>query len=259
MYEPFGIGHATYYDEFHRREKPYEAECDFVEATLARFGLGRAKRILDLGCGTGGHVIGLTQRGYQVTGVDSSAGMLEIARQSAAQANIEVDLRLAMAETVDLGQTFDCVVSFYNVINYFVDDDDVARLLANVRKHLGADGLFVFDYRNAFPAVTKYSPQTVHELQQDGRRVILISHNSVDVTQQLFLSNYEGFIFEGDRLIERFEEQHRLRVFVPREIAFHLKMAGFRILHTCAFPHLDDTMDASETWHVAVVATPIGG
>ncbi|MCB0125992.1 MAG: class I SAM-dependent methyltransferase [Caldilineaceae bacterium] len=33
-------------------------------------------RILDVGCGTGRHAVELARRGYQVTGLDFSAGML---------------------------------------------------------------------------------------------------------------------------------------------------------------------------------------
>ena len=253
-YAPFQAGHAVYYDEFHRRDKPYAAECAFVAEALARFGVSTQKTILDLGCGTGGHVIGLTQRGYYVMGVDSAPEMLAVARRNAERAKVEVELRLGDAKTVDLEQRFECVVAFYNVINYFLEDEELGRLLANVRRHLAPDGLFVFDYRNAFPALTQYSRETVHEVARNGRRVVLISRNNVDALQQMFLTDYTGMVFEGDRLVERFEERHRLRLFVPREIAFQLKVGGFHVLHTCAFPRLDEPMDAVATWHVAVVA-----
>ena len=43
----------------------------------------KPERILDLGCGTGGHALVLARRGYRITGVDRSASMLEIARRKA--------------------------------------------------------------------------------------------------------------------------------------------------------------------------------
>ena len=47
--------------------------------------------ILDLGCGTGRHAIALVREGYKVTGIDISAGMLEVARRKAAEAGVEVE------------------------------------------------------------------------------------------------------------------------------------------------------------------------
>ena len=53
-------------------------EVDFVERELAA---NRAKRILDIGCGTGRHAIELTKRGYRVTGFDLSEGQLHLAQK----------------------------------------------------------------------------------------------------------------------------------------------------------------------------------
>ena len=76
--------------------KTYDKECftqgtvgevDFVEREL---GADRAKRILDIGCGTGRHAIELARRGYRVTGFDLSEGQLELARKKAAAAGVQV-------------------------------------------------------------------------------------------------------------------------------------------------------------------------
>ena len=43
----------------------------------------------DLGCGSGRHAVELARRGYQVTGVDFSNGMLTQARKAAQNAKVE--------------------------------------------------------------------------------------------------------------------------------------------------------------------------
>jgi len=60
------------------REKEYEGECPIVKKTG---NIAASQFILSwiLGCGTGSHSLYLTERGYEVTGVDRSQEMLDIA------------------------------------------------------------------------------------------------------------------------------------------------------------------------------------
>ena len=82
----FGIQYASFYDALYS-EKDYEAECDLIEEIVHRYGDGGVNTILDLGCGTGGHTIPLSQRGYMVTGVDRSEPMLAQARLKSGPSN----------------------------------------------------------------------------------------------------------------------------------------------------------------------------
>lgn len=50
-------------------------------AALALVGDVAGRRVLDAGCGAGGHAAALVERGARVTGVDSSAGLLAIAAE----------------------------------------------------------------------------------------------------------------------------------------------------------------------------------
>ena len=53
------------------------------------------KRVLDLGCGAGRHVIFLTQRGFEVYGLDSSDKALEMAREALAKTGLHAELTTA--------------------------------------------------------------------------------------------------------------------------------------------------------------------
>ena len=69
-------------------------------------------RVLDAGCGTGRSTVALTAMGYDVTGVDVDASMLEQARAEAP----DLDFRLADLATLDLGEQFDLVLLAGNIV-----------------------------------------------------------------------------------------------------------------------------------------------
>lgn len=98
--------------------KSYDKECftqgtvgevDFVEREL---GADRAKRILDIACGTGRHAIELARRGYRVTGFDLSEGQLRQAREKAAAAGVSVVFEPRDATLPHFSQEFDAALMF---------------------------------------------------------------------------------------------------------------------------------------------------
>src|SRR6266581_5500689 len=75
----FGRDYAAAYDDLYQ-DKDYLAETDLIENVFKLYGQSTVRRVLDLGCGTGGHAVVLAARGYEVVGIDRSAEMLERAR-----------------------------------------------------------------------------------------------------------------------------------------------------------------------------------
>jgi 2-polyprenyl-3-methyl-5-hydroxy-6-metoxy-1,4-benzoquinol methylase len=84
-------------------------EVDFVERES---GADCAKRILDIGCGTGRHAIELARRGYRVTGFDLSEGQLRLAREKAATAGVTVDFQRRDATQPHFNHEFDVAIMF---------------------------------------------------------------------------------------------------------------------------------------------------
>ena len=83
MTQPPDIGQQ--YDAIAEWWQNYHQDSDYGVAALERAlgfaGLGR--RALDIGCGAGGRLIRrLEARGFDVTGVDASAKMIELARRN---------------------------------------------------------------------------------------------------------------------------------------------------------------------------------
>jgi 2-polyprenyl-3-methyl-5-hydroxy-6-metoxy-1,4-benzoquinol methylase len=72
----------------------------------------RPSRVVDLGCGTGTLSVLLAQQGHEVTGIDISPKMLEVAREKARAASVRVDFEVADASVAPLDRGgFDVVLA----------------------------------------------------------------------------------------------------------------------------------------------------
>jgi ubiquinone/menaquinone biosynthesis C-methylase UbiE len=85
----------NYYDqnaqeEWDRLER-YRIEFQVTMRALTEFLPPVPAKLIDIGGGPGRYSIALAQRGYRVTLVDLSAGNLELAKQKAAEAGMELD------------------------------------------------------------------------------------------------------------------------------------------------------------------------
>ena len=105
-WEEFFDGHAPVYMD-NVFTKNTLNEVDFVLEEL-RLPLG--SRLLDVGCGTGRHAVELARRGYQLTGVDISSGMLVEAEKEAREAGVEVELIHADATQFTSDKLFDAAI-----------------------------------------------------------------------------------------------------------------------------------------------------
>jgi SAM-dependent methyltransferase len=97
--------------------------------------------VLDVCCGSGHVTKELVRRGYEVTGIDSSAALIELARKSLPG----VDLRALDARVLKLNSRYDAAISTFDSLNHMMSLDDFRQVLARVHGALHAGGAFVFD------------------------------------------------------------------------------------------------------------------
>lgn len=100
---------------------------------------GKGASVLDLGCGTGMPIMGyLLDQGMQVTGVDASVRMLEIARQNLPEtAFIEADMR-----TLSLNRKFDAIIAWHSF--FHLPSEDQPFMFHIFKKHLNNNGILLF-------------------------------------------------------------------------------------------------------------------
>jgi len=176
-------------------------EVDFLEEEL---GLQPGDRILDLGCGAGGHSIEVARRGYDVTGVDISSFMLEEARKRASEAGVEVtflQLNLADLGSALAGRSFDAAICLCESGLGILGEKGDFKFLQNVHRLLKPGGGFVL---TSFNAMRRYRNPGSH-----------FDPISSTLHWTMPISNGKEFLEEDQRW------------YTPSELRLMLGLAGF--------------------------------
>jgi SAM-dependent methyltransferase len=217
--------YARYYDLLYR-DKDYAAEAEYVAAHI-RERAPRATRILELGCGTGGHAEHFARNGFTVHGVDLSDAML--ARAEARKDGFPPDVAARLSfesgdvRSIRVGQTFDAVTALFHVINYQVADAALAAMFDTAAAHLCPGGLFLFDFWYG-PAVLTQRPEVrVKRLNDDAISVTRIAEPVLQVNDDVVDVSYTVFIeTKATGTLNQVFETHKMRyLFLPELTRFH--------------------------------------
>ena len=107
--------------------------------------------ILELACGSGRVLLPLAQDGYEVTGVDSSAAMLAIARERLLETGLDAHARLVKQDisTLHMEKKFRLAFIALGSFGHIATRKAQQMTLAAVHAHLSPGGTFIVDISNA--------------------------------------------------------------------------------------------------------------
>jgi SAM-dependent methyltransferase len=247
----FDDRYAAAYDALYR-DKDYAGECDYLEALFRKH--GRTPRsVLDLGCGTGGHALVLSRRGYEVVGVDRSAAMLSIARRKADAAGLGIALVRGDIAGFRTPRKFDAAISMFSVMGYLADEASLSAALRAVREALAPGGLFLFDcwHGEAVAADPPVVRTRTFRLPGGGtaRRTATpeLDPAARTVRVEIRLETASG----GAR--EETVERHLVRYFLPGELRRLLEDAGLAAIDILPF-RATEGIPSPADWTLMVVA-----
>jgi SAM-dependent methyltransferase len=112
-------------------------ERDYLELVIRT--IPKKGTILDLGCGTGEPIAKFfIEKGYQVTGVDGSQGMIDLCKKRFPTQH----WMLADMRNISLGQTFDAILAWHSF--FHLNPDDQRRMFAVFESHIRPGGVLAF-------------------------------------------------------------------------------------------------------------------
>jgi demethylmenaquinone methyltransferase/2-methoxy-6-polyprenyl-1,4-benzoquinol methylase len=129
---------TKYYDRwmtlitFGQDERVRDAVLSYIEP---------GDRVLDVGCGTGTLAVKSAQKRAQVIAIDQSPAMLKLAREKAQASGIEVDFRLAQAQSLNLNGKFDVVTATFTLGE--ISPDEAEMVVADLAEHLKPGGKMI--------------------------------------------------------------------------------------------------------------------
>jgi ubiquinone/menaquinone biosynthesis C-methylase UbiE len=112
--------------------------------------------VLDVACGTGRHLIPLSQEGFDVVGLDVSGKLLRIAKHRYKESQLVLgDMRFLPFKT----EAFTASVSLDTSFGYLPSQQDDKAALSEINRTLKRDGIFVIDVFNRHQLTQKYKDQ----------------------------------------------------------------------------------------------------
>jgi ubiquinone/menaquinone biosynthesis C-methylase UbiE len=226
-----------------------ERMVELLPTVLARFD-ARPQMVLDVACGEGTFAVAVAKKGLQVTGVDQSPQMLQLARERAERENVNVEFLLQDMRSLPFEERFNLVTCWFDSLNYLLELEDLTKTFAGVCRALRKTGLFIFDMNTIYGLAINWQRYPCY-VQQDTPELFEIHRPSYDFAKNLATLRITGFVKQGDGWT-RMDEEHRERGYTLEDIRQCLEEVGFQEL--ACWGNLEDGSepkpDSGRAWFV---------
>ena len=209
----FGPGYLAVYDDYLAERTP--VEVDQIEALLR---MKPPRRVLDLPCGQGRHSIELARRGYDVTGVDLSPFMLDVARTRAAAAGVQVRWLEGDMRRPPGGESFDVILNLFTSFGYFADPADDQLVLTAGMAMLAAGGRFLLEVINGARVMNDFQSREWFTL---GRAAVLELRTLDRSSQRMVVERTVSIPPDEETTV------HALRLYTGEQLEAAMRSAGF--------------------------------
>ena len=203
-----------------------KAEGDFLVHCFRRYARRPVRRVLDIACGTGPHLLRLADRGYAMTGLDLSARNVEFLRARLAARRQAGEVIVGDMTDFRLPRPVDAAVCMQDSQGHLLTNDQLLAHLRAVALAVRRGGLYVFD---RYMASSWTNPaRSWSWSRRRGRLTVQASFsalNDVDPVSQVFRERLRLEAVEnGTRRVYR--QTHLSRMVFPQELRALVELAG---------------------------------
>ena len=236
---------APFYDSINA-DIDYSGWADFIEEVFRRESKNTPELVLDLGCGTGKMTLELASRGYDMTGIDLSCEMLDVARAAAEEQGKDVLwISQDMREFERYG-TVDAAVSCLDCINHLTKPSDVKKTFDLIHNYLIPDGIFIFDINGKAKFENVYADRS-YVMETDG--AMCIWQNNYN--QRSHLCDFYITLFNDEGgAYARYDEIQRERMYTIAALKKKLIGAGFEFIGAYADYSFTPATDDNERIYI---------
>jgi SAM-dependent methyltransferase len=208
--EWFGEDYLRLYP--HRDDADAERAVALISKTLE---LRAGCRVLDVGCGAGRHTRAFADRGARCIGLDLSAALLRLARETTTSPLVRADMRHLPIRPASM----DLTVNLFTSFGYFERDAEHAAALAEMIGTVKPGGWFVIDFLN---------PEAVRE-RLIPRQTMEVSGEQIEVTRSV--SPDGRYVCKSIQVPQGKRYFERVRLFTPGQISEMVEDTGLRVRH----------------------------
>jgi cyclopropane fatty-acyl-phospholipid synthase-like methyltransferase len=163
----------------------------------------KVKKVLDIGCGSGGFMLKAQKEGIDIVGIDISAKMIENAKKK--------NLDVYHIDLCEFSGEFDACVAIFDVINY-MDKEYLSKFFSCVKRVLKRDGYFLFDI-NTLHGFEDIAQGTL--AKEDNKHFVVLNSIFEDkkmITKiDVFTKNDNCYIKEEGEIIQYFYKINELK------------------------------------------------
>lgn len=222
-------GFAQVYDLF-MDNIPYQSWSEYLISLLKEYGVCDGI-VADLGCGTGNVTEHLSQAGYDMIGIDNAEEMLEIAREKAAEKEMDILYLEQDMQNMELFGTVAAFVSICDSMNYITQEEELLSVFRLVNNYLDPGGIFIFDMNTKYKYETILAQNTFAE-NRDNCSFIWDNYyypdeqmNEYDLT--IYVRDEEN---EEHDVFYRFDEEHYQKAYELTKVKELLNQAGMEFV-----------------------------
>lgn len=230
-------------------------------AALARWTLGwlhargaepapEQRRMIDWGCGEGTAALVFAGAGWQVTGIDRSAAMLDLARQQALAADLTIGWRCAdLRDELELEPGL-LVTALYDTLNYLTSRAELHAGWRSLARSIRPGGYVVADVNTPHEYATAWTGR--HTITADSEDMLVTNWLRYNQRTRIAHGRILWFAREPEgELWRRGVETHRQRAHNEAEMRAAIAEAGLRLVELCTPQGAPAAPDATRLIYIA--------